>query len=214
MINDSISIDEIHKKTLGGSLHDFYIYNFGKGRRKSNGFKKARNNFMCSLAGYSLACYILNIKDRHNQNIMIDAHGHIIHIDYGFILSIAPGKGFNIEQAPFKLTQEFVDVLGGSKSKKFLEYMNLLKTGFMALQEHADKILVLVEMMMLGQQDLPCFQGDQATMKELKERFFPTKKKMSEGEAAKFIDSLVLQAYGNWRTVAYDRFQYCCQGIV
>jgi hypothetical protein len=30
--------------------------------------------------------------------------------------------------------------------------------GFMALQEHADKIIKLVEMMFLGQNDLPCFQ--------------------------------------------------------
>jgi hypothetical protein len=30
-------------------------------------------------------------------------------------------------------------------------------SGFMALQEHADKIIMLVEMMMLGQKDLPCF---------------------------------------------------------
>ena len=44
---------------------------------------------------------------------MLDSEGHIIHIDYGFMLSISPGKGLKIERAPFKLTQEFVDVLGG-----------------------------------------------------------------------------------------------------
>lgn len=50
---------------------------------------------------------------------MIDSTGHIIHIDYGFMLSNAPGKGLKIERAPFKLTPEFVDVLGGIKSKRF-----------------------------------------------------------------------------------------------
>ena len=85
---------------------------------------------MESLAAYSLVCYVLNIKDRHNQNILFDAEGHVIHIDYGFMLSIAPGKGLNIEQAPFKLTQEFVDVLGGLKSKKFSEFLGLLRQGF------------------------------------------------------------------------------------
>jgi phosphatidylinositol kinase/protein kinase (PI-3 family) len=44
---------------------------------------------------------------------MIDSEGHIIHIDYGFLLSNAPGKGLKMEKAPFKLTQEFVDLLGG-----------------------------------------------------------------------------------------------------
>jgi phosphatidylinositol 4-kinase len=42
---------------------------------------------------------------------MIDNEGHIIHIDYGFLLSNAPGKGLKFEQAPFKLTEEFMDLL-------------------------------------------------------------------------------------------------------
>jgi len=65
---------------------------------------------------------------------------------------------------------------------------------------------MLVEMMMLGQKDLPCFKDGENTVRTLKDRCFPTKKKMSEIEAAKFIDSLIKQSYGNWRTQAYDRF--------
>lgn len=52
---------------------------------------------MQSLAAYSLVCYILQIKDRHNGNIMVDIAGHIMHIDFGFLLSNAPGKGFKFE---------------------------------------------------------------------------------------------------------------------
>ena len=42
-------------------------------------------------------CYVLQIKDRHNGNIMVDIAGHIMHIDFGFLLSNAPGTGIKFE---------------------------------------------------------------------------------------------------------------------
>lgn len=132
-INDAMSLDEIHKKTDNQSLYDFFVQSFGKGKKRSKSFKRAQKAFLYSLAAYSLVCYILQIKDRHNQNIMIDSEGHIIHIDYGFLLSNAPGKGLKFEKAPFKLTEEFVNVLRGTKNKKFHLFRNVMKMGFMAL---------------------------------------------------------------------------------
>lgn len=162
------------------------------------------------MAAYSLVQYVLQVKDRHNQNIMIDSEGHIVHIDYGFLLSNAPGKGLKFEQAPFKLTTECINVLGGARSKYYKLYRDLVKLGFMALQEHADKIIMLVEMMMLGQKDLPCFQDGEQTVVALKQRLFPTQKMMSESQAKKFTEDLIYQSENNWRTNMYDKVQYCC----
>jgi phosphatidylinositol kinase/protein kinase (PI-3 family) len=71
-------------------------------------------------------CFILQIKDRHNGNILIDTQGHMIHIDFGFLLSNAPGKGIKFERAPFKLTNDFVQILGGLGSKLFKAYRDAM----------------------------------------------------------------------------------------
>jgi len=189
-------------------------------------FKKAQENFCRSLAAHSLVCYILQIKDRHNGNILVDIEGHIMHIDFGFLLSNAPGKGIKFELAPFKLTGEMVEVLGGIASKKFNLFRELMRLGFMAIQEHADKIVKLVEMMFMGLNDLPCFQLGEDLIAALKDRVLPVigrdtnaernggARLMNEVQATEYVDDLIQRSYDNWRTRAYDKFQYCCQGIL
>lgn len=121
--------------------------------------KEAQQNFLRSLAAYCVICYFLQIKDRHNGNILLHRDGYIIHIDFGFILSNAPGKGFEFEKnVPFKLLGEYIDVLEGVDSDLFSEFRRLFYRGFLAARKHQDKILILVKMLYSGHgSTLPCF---------------------------------------------------------
>ena len=43
---------------------------------------------------------------------MIDNFGHIIHIDFGFILGTSPGRNYGFEKAHFKFTLEYGKLIG------------------------------------------------------------------------------------------------------
>ena len=124
MVKDCITVDSLKKKIYNQDrnlkLVDFFKDYYGKN------LEKARYNFCSSLAGYSLICYFLQIKDRHNGNILLHKDGYIIHIDFGFFLSNMPGKGIELEKAvPFKLLTEYVEVLGGEQSNYFKTFRKL-----------------------------------------------------------------------------------------
>lgn len=100
----------------------------------------------------------------------------MIHIDFGFFLSNAPGKGIHLEKKiPFKLLTEHIKVLGGFKGVLFEEnFRKLFFRGFKAAQKHQKEILLLVDMMYTGHgTTLPCFQKGEAAIKDLEARFNP-----------------------------------------
>jgi phosphatidylinositol kinase/protein kinase (PI-3 family) len=118
---------------------------------------------------YSLVCYFLQVKDRHNGNILLDDQGHVIHIDFGFMISNSPGS-LGFESAPFKLTQEYIDVMEGTSSAMFQYFKSLVYRGFTELRKHMDKIVLCIEMLSKGLR-LPCFYGGQPALDALRARF-------------------------------------------
>jgi len=118
-------------------IHDFFLKAYGP--VGSPTFKVAQQNFIGSMAAYSIVCYLLQvhgccgcggclrcvccfccssttvpplpqIKDRHDGNILLKRDGSIVHIDFGWMLGkVMP---MNIEaSAPFKLTADMAAVM-------------------------------------------------------------------------------------------------------
>ncbi|CAA7271686.1 unnamed protein product [Cyclocybe aegerita] len=217
-ITDAVSIHSIKKAEyakrlakgqLGHvTLLDHFVSTYGES--SSAKFVRAQNNFAKSLAGYSIVTYLLQVKDRHNGNILIDRDGHLIHIDFGFILSNTPGN-IGFEAAPFKLPVEYVEVLGGIDGPAFFKFKQLFREGFEAARKHCDRIITLVELM---QKDstLPCFalSGDQ-TANQLRDRFQPT---LTHALIGDYINRLVDTSVGSHWTRLYDSYQYYSQSIL
>jgi phosphatidylinositol kinase/protein kinase (PI-3 family) len=82
-----------------------------------------------------------------------------VHIDFGFFLSNAPGKGIELEKnCPFKLMSNYVEVLGGVNSLLFMEFRSLFE----------DEIITLVKMMYSSHgESMPCFQKGSIAITEL-----------------------------------------------
>ena len=51
-------------------------------------------------------------------------------------------------------------------------------------------------------------------MGDLKNRLFPTGRRLSFEDSLRHINDLIAQSVNNWRTKCYDRTQYCMQGIL
>lgn len=191
------------------SLRDFFI---AKYQENSPSFKLAQRNFVESMAGYSLVCYLLQVKDRHNGNLLMDEEGHIIHIDFGFMLSNSPG-GVNFESAPFKLTRELLEVMDSDAEgvpSEFFDYFKVLCIqGFLTCRKHAERIILLVEM--LQDSGFPCFKGGPRTIQNLRKRFHLS---LTEEQCVSLVLSLISSSLDAWRTRQYDYYQRVLNGIL
>lgn len=202
---NAVSIHQV-KKQSQLSLLDYFRQEHGNYNTEE--FLTAQRNFVQSCAGYCIICYLLQVKDRHNGNILLDSEGHIIHIDFGFILSSSP-RNLGFETSAFKLTSEFVDVMGGLDRDMFNYYKMLMLQGLIAARKHMEKVIQIVEIMHQGSQ-LPCFHGS-STIRNLKERFHMN---LTEEQLQVLVEQMVDNSMRSITTKLYDGFQYLTNGIM
>ena len=117
LVPDAVSVHTVKARGAGGaggggggagsggaSLSDFFERRWGPASAPAGA--AARRRFAESAAAYGLVTYLLQVKDRHNGNIMLDAEGRLVHIDFGFMLTNAPGRlpgGVGFEASPMKV---------------------------------------------------------------------------------------------------------------
>ncbi|KAF2764800.1 phosphatidylinositol-4-kinase [Teratosphaeria nubilosa] len=202
VLPNSISRDMLGREAVNG-LYEYFVSKYGS--EDSIRFQEARSNFIKSMAAYSIISYLLQFKDRHNGNIMVDDAGHILHIDFGFCFDIAPG-GVKFERAPFKLSPEMVAVMGGANSQSFRAFEELCVKAFLAARQYVEQLSHIVLTML--DSGLPCFKPQ--TIQHFKERFVLEK---DDREAAEFVRKLVHWSERSYSTAVYDYFQLLTNGI-
>lgn len=224
-LSDSKSIDEVKKQTDSFiSLRDYFERAYGPpGAKTAQGksgstrvptshvsFETAQDNFLRSLVGYSLVCFILQIKDRHNANILLDREGHIMHIDFGFVLGETPKMGkvpIFSERAPFKLSSEFWEVLGGWSTARGglgVKFCKMFEQAFATASSHADEIASMVEATMLS---LDSGARNARHIANGVRSRLRMRGAIGSREQKEFIVDIVNAALTSWGTSTYDWLQ-------
>lgn len=88
------------------------------------------DNFIRSVAGYSVITYVLGIGDRHFDNLLLTKNGNLFHVDFGYFL----GRNPTIFNYPMKLSVGMIEAMGGIESKYYQQFKTLCFHAYLLLR--------------------------------------------------------------------------------
>ena len=80
---DAASIDSLKRNHSSATASLSTLFDALYGPPPSEARRQATRNFTRSCAAWAVVSYLLQLKDRHNGNILLHALGHLVHIDFG-----------------------------------------------------------------------------------------------------------------------------------
>jgi len=192
VVTDSKTVGKIQKEEAGltGALRSTSIRAWlEKCNPDKADLDMATTSFVLSCAGYVVATFILGVGDRHNDNIMVDTSGHFFHIDFAYFLGRIVRFGpYDREKAPFVLTNEFVQAMGGAGSPNFALFVRTCCRAYNILRRNAHTFYNVFKLMLsTGMAQL----SGEDDLKYLRSAF---RLDLSEDEAARFFVGLIEQS--------------------
>ncbi len=157
VVTRSATIASVTKKYGGASaaLKKTPMYQWLKEKNDEKSMPAVVERFVKSCAAYCVFTYALGIGDRHNDNIMLQETGELLHIDFGhFLGNIKTFAGVKRESAPFVFTKAYNHVIcadnekhDSTKSNNFATFQKLCFKSFQALRTNGNLFMVLLKLM-------------------------------------------------------------------
>ena len=140
----------------------------------------------------------------------IHSYPRLCIVVFNNFLLLAPGKKLSMEKAPWKLTAEMVDVMGGLRSAYFEDYVSRCTAALKEARRHAEAVCVLMEIMSY-KSNYPALRYNAAAIQDFRGRLLLS---VSDSELRREVDHLISRSYCHTGTGMYDRFQLQTNGIV
>lgn len=202
VVKNAKTVNDVRKNLKATALNE-WLHNENRER-----FSEAVKTFTYSCAGYCVASFVLGLKDRHPDNIMITKRGQVFHIDFGHITNHAKRAfGIKRERVPFILTEDFIQVITMGKenpksTNEFRHFVYLCYEAYMQLRRYSGLLLTLLHLMM--QSNLPEL-SDKTDIDDIRESLAIDK---TDAEATKYFLKQMDASYGGAWTTQIDWFMH------